>query len=101
MKARKTFHAAEGSPGIDGTSKESKRMPESHRELSERVEALEISLAHQQRLVEQLNEVVTDQAKQLMQFERIVPALQQELRDLKRQMSDTGPSIPNEKPPHY
>ncbi len=45
-------------------------------DLSNRVTELEIQLAHQQRLCEQLNEVVTDHTQQIIRLERIIVRLE-------------------------
>ena len=66
-----------------------------------RFERLEISLAHQQRLCEQLNEVVTQQADQIAQLEKLVPKLQVEIRELQQSLRSERFSVDDEKPPHY
>lgn len=62
---------------------------------------LEIKLAHQQRLCEQLNEVVTDHTRQIMQLERVIGELRKQLTDLRelRKQEVTDPR--EERPPHY
>lgn len=72
-----------------------------NRSLDERVEELEVALAHQQRLCEQLNEVVTAQTEELMKLTKLIPALQAQLRELKAAAGSRGPTPVDEKPPHY
>ncbi|MEM8735363.1 MAG: SlyX family protein [Planctomycetota bacterium] len=69
--------------------------------IEQRVEDLEIALAHQDRLCEQLNAIVTKQNEKMMQLENLVPALQQQIRDLKMSIRDAPRSAEDEKPPHY
>ena len=71
------------------------------RDLESRVTELEMSLAHQQRLCEQLNDVVTSQTRQLIALEKLVPSLQQQLKELKFALKGDQPSPHDERPPHY
>ncbi|MFK7737176.1 MAG: SlyX family protein [Pirellulaceae bacterium] len=66
-----------------------------------RVEELEIALAHQQRLCEQLNEVVTSQTEELMKLTKLLPALQSQVQELKASARGQGTASIDEKPPHY
>lgn len=69
--------------------------------LESKLAELEFGLAHQQRLCEQLNEVVTDQTKRLLRFELLIPKLEQQIRELKN-LSKGDAGIPDdERPPHY
>lgn len=68
--------------------------------LMNRVTELEIQLAHQQRICEQLNEVVVDHTQQLMRYERVLLRLEDQmkmLRDQRKEVFDPE----QEKPPHY
>ncbi|MEM7478741.1 MAG: SlyX family protein [Planctomycetota bacterium] len=67
----------------------------------QRIEELEISLAHQQRLLEQLNEVVTQQTHSLLRLEKKVPQLEREIQGLKSKTAERQGPLPDEKPPHY
>ncbi len=62
---------------------------------------LEIKLSHQQRLCEQLNQVVVDHTRQIMQLERVIAEIRKQLTDLrdarKQEISDPR----EERPPHY
>jgi len=60
----------------------------------QRLLVLEEKLAHQERLLSDLDDV-------LRIFTRRVEKLETELRSLRAQVSTAGDDIPNEKPPHY
>lgn len=69
-------------------------------ELGDRVTELEIQLAHQQRLCEQLNEVVTQHTQQIIRLERIIVRLEDQMKTLREQRKEAfDPGL--EKPPHY
>ena len=73
---------------------------ESNSESSKRVSELEFHLAHQQRLVEQLNEVVVQHTQQIMRLERIVLRCEEQIKTLRDQRKEPfDPGL--EKPPHY
>lgn len=59
-----------------------------------RILILEEKVAHQERLLSDLDDV-------LRIFTRRVESLEAELRGLRSQMSTEGDDVPNEKPPHY
>jgi uncharacterized coiled-coil protein SlyX len=66
----------------------------------QRITELECQLAHQQRLCEQLNEVVIEHTQQLMRLERVILRLEEQLKTLREQRKEVfDPSL--EKPPHY
>lgn len=68
-----------------------------------RLEKLEIELVHQQRVTEQLNEVVTEQTKELMKLRRALELLTKQFVELRKrpQGNETPPTLEEEKPPHY
>lgn len=72
-------------------------------QLERRVTELEVSLAHQQRLCEQLNEVVTLQTRDLIKLNQLLPVLQEQIRELRLELRlrGTDASDPDERPPHY
>lgn len=73
---------------------------EEARTLQSRVTELEIQLAHQQRICEQLNEVVTEHTQSMMRYERVILRLEEHiklLRDQRKEQFDPR----EEKPPHY
>ncbi len=59
-----------------------------------RILILEEKVAHQERLLSDLDDV-------LRIFTRRVEKLEAELRGLRSQISHEGDDVPNEKPPHY
>ena len=67
------------------------------KELSERVDALESRLAYQDQTIEQLNETITAQWKQIDALTRQLAALTERLQE-----AEANPPAPaNERPPHY
>lgn len=63
-----------------------------------RIRELEQALAHQQRLVEDLNEVVTRQADEIAAMQRKLDALTQRFLAVEEAVQ---PDIPVDKPPHW
>ncbi len=62
---------------------------------------LEMALAHQQRLCEQLNEIVTAHSLELLGLRRLMSELHGRVKEL-RELPKQSPSEPHEeKPPHY
>jgi SlyX protein len=68
------------------------------RELSERIDALESRLAYQDQTIEQLNETITAQWKQIDALTRQVSGLSERLQDAE---ANTPTAPANERPPHY
>jgi SlyX protein len=68
-----------------------------------RIEKLEIELVHQQRVTEQLNEVVTEQTKELLRLGRAFDRLSKQIAELRKRPTgaETPPTLEDEKPPHY
>lgn len=64
----------------------------------ERFVDIEIKLAHQEDMVDELNQVVYRQGRQIDQLEALVSKLADHIRT-SAQNSGSGPV--NEKPPHY
>ena len=60
---------------------------------------LESRLAHQDQLLNELNEVVTQQQAQIMQLETLCNSLTSRVRSIGDAMPDSDPTT--EKPPHY
>jgi SlyX protein len=58
---------------------------------------IEIKLAHQEDLVETLNQTVYQQARRIDQLEAMLSKLAQHVRNLQ----DAGQQPLNERPPHY
>jgi len=67
------------------------------RELSERIDALESRLAYQDQTIEQLNETITAQWKQIDALTRQLAALTERLQEAEAH----APAPGNERPPHY
>jgi uncharacterized coiled-coil protein SlyX len=66
----------------------------------QRLMALEIQLAHQQRTCEQLNEVVVEHTKSILRLQAQLARLENQLRDL-RQGPPEQRDLLAERPPHY
>lgn len=73
----------------------------SQQDIEQRVVQLEIKLTYQQKLIEELNAVVTDQTLRLMQMEKKLHKLTEQQMLVQAQMLEQLPNLPNEKPPHY
>ena len=58
---------------------------------------IEIKLAHQEDMVESLNEVVIQQSRRIDQLEAMVSQLAEHIRN----NAQTSPTPLNEPPPHY
>jgi SlyX protein len=65
----------------------------------ERFIDLETKLAHQDQLLNELNEVVTEQQTKLMQLEELCKALIQRVRSVGEGIDESDPG--DEQPPHY
>ena len=65
----------------------------------ERFVELESKLAHQDQLLEELNEVLTNQQARLMQLEELCRSLVDRVRVLGEAAPDGDPDA--ERPPHY
>jgi SlyX protein len=63
----------------------------------ERFVAIESKLAHQEYLVETLNELVYEQQKRIDKLDALCAALAQHIGD----HAQGGPNSVNERPPHY
>jgi SlyX protein len=67
------------------------------KQLSERIDALEARLAYQDQTIEQLNETITTQWKQIDALTRQLAALTERLQEAET----NAPAPANERPPHY
>jgi SlyX protein len=65
--------------------------------LTQRIDALETHIAHQDRTIEDLNAALTDQWKQIEDLAYRVSRLADELREVE----GAGSSEPEPPPPHY
>ncbi len=66
-----------------------------------RVTELEMALAYQQRLCEQLNDIVCEHSKQMLTMTRTVADLQRRLKELRELRKEPPIDPAAEKPPHY
>ncbi len=66
--------------------------------LNNRVETLETRVAHQDRMLEDLNATITDQWKQIENLTRKIARLDEQLQDVRSSGGSTGEQEP---PPHY
>ncbi len=62
---------------------------------AQRIDELETRMAHQDRIIADLNDVITSQWKKFDSLESQIKRLRGELEDLDQR------DVPNEKPPHY
>ncbi|WFU39356.1 SlyX family protein [Bradyrhizobium sp. CB82] len=67
------------------------------RTLSERIDTLEAKLAYQDDTIEQLNQTITAQWKQIDALTRQIAALNERLQEAEA----NAPGPANERPPHY
>jgi SlyX protein len=61
-----------------------------------RIDVLEMRVAHHEKTISELNDVITAQWKKIETLERQLRRLGEELQAL-----DTGDAAANQKPPHY
>ncbi|MBO0345843.1 SlyX family protein [Roseibium limicola] len=64
----------------------------------ERIEKLEIDLAHAVRIIDELNEVVAEQDKQILRLTRKMNLMTDQVEEL---IDGSMPGHQVEKPPHY
>ncbi len=61
-----------------------------------RIDELEMRIAHQEKSIADLNDVITSQWKKIEALERQLRRLDEEMQSL-----DSGEAPANQKPPHY
>ncbi len=66
-----------------------------------RLSELEMALAYQQRLCEQLNEIVTAHSQELLGLKRLVAELQGRVKEIRQHRKEPQSEPYDEKPPHY
>ncbi|TWU60188.1 hypothetical protein Poly51_04630 [Rubripirellula tenax] len=76
-------------------------MSDETRDAKARLIELEIQIAHVQRLYEQLNEVVTEEALRADRIQHKLDTLTNQVRDLKNKSPESAGDPLDEKPPHY
>lgn len=74
---------------------------ESQSNYASRLTELELALAYQQRLCEQLNEIVTAHSQELLGLKRLVAELQGRVKEIREQRKEPQSEPHEEKPPHY
>ena len=62
---------------------------------------LETQVAHLERFVEQLNEVIIEQNRRLDGLQRTIQEQDAQLSELKRRLPETKGTPEEERPPHY
>jgi uncharacterized coiled-coil protein SlyX len=69
----------------------------------ERLERLEMELAHQQRMTDNLNDAVSQQSLDIMRMHRTIERLAKQLEEMVINTESDEPlrDIADEKPPHY
>ena len=65
----------------------------------DRLIGIESKLAHQEQLLLELNDVITEQQSRIMQLEQLSTSLVERVRAIGEGSPDDGPQ--DERPPHY
>ncbi|TWU43049.1 hypothetical protein Q31b_20840 [Novipirellula aureliae] len=68
--------------------------------VDDRLINFEMHIAHLQRVVDQLNEVVTEQAKRQDRMQNTINQLQNKIKEMKVEKETSSDPL-DEKPPHY
>ena len=76
-------------------------MSQSTNPLEQRLVELEIRLTYQQKLIDELNNVVTEQTMTLLKLEKSFGTLVEHHDLIQRQLREQSPNLPHERPPHY
>lgn len=66
-------------------------------DLEARLETLETTVAHQERIIEDLNATITVQWQEIDGLKRRLARLDEELREIEAGL----PALPSQRPPHY
>ena len=70
--------------------------------LQKQIEALQIKFSFQEETLKELNDVISDQGKELLQLKSEIRDIQLELRNERQDLKTLDKaSIENELPPHY
>jgi SlyX protein len=70
-------------------------------QLEQRLVELEIRLTYQQKLIDELNGVVTEQTMKILRLEKKFGEVAEQHDQIRLQLRDQLPNLPHEKPPHY
>ena len=76
-------------------------MSQSSNPLEQRLVDLEMRLTYQQKLIDELNSVVTEQTMTILRLEKSVGKLVEHHDQMQRQLREQSPNLPHERPPHY
>lgn len=68
-------------------------------DLLSRIEALEVRAAYQDQTVEDLNETITAQWREIDRLKRLIERLEDQVREAEARSG--GPQAPEPPPPHY
>ena len=69
------------------------------KELEEKLNSLEIKLSYQESTIDELNNIVTSQAKEMAIMENHIQHLVRKIEDLEE--AGGGEDLPSRRPPHY
>ncbi|MFN5768267.1 MAG: SlyX family protein [Pirellulaceae bacterium] len=69
--------------------------------MAERLTKLEILVAHQQKTLETMNEVVVDHTTAMLKIERLLARIENTVREMRREATERSRDPRDEKPPHY
>lgn len=67
----------------------------------DRLIELEVRLTYQQKLIDELNAVVTEHTLKVLKLEKLIQDIASQSRQLRTQLDQHLPNLPHEKPPHY
>lgn len=81
--------------------KELNQVSQSTNPYEQRLVDLEIRLTYQQKLIDELNSVVTEQTMTLLKLEKSIGTLVEHHDQLQRQLREQSSNLPHERPPHY
>jgi uncharacterized coiled-coil protein SlyX len=70
-------------------------------EIQQRVRYLEESLCHEQRLLEELNQVVIGLRREIDRLEKRLQAAESRVLSVDQRIRQSEGDLPHEKPPHY
>jgi len=68
-------------------------------DLLSRLEALEVRAAYQDQTIEELNETITAQWREIDRLKRLIERLEDQVREAEARSG--GPQAPEPPPPHY
>ena len=70
--------------------------------MQKQIEELQIKFSFQEEILKELNDVISDQGKELLQLKSEIRNIQLELQNERQELKTSDKaSIENERPPHY